>query len=117
MERQLKIPTTARATLLRRIIDRDTFGALRADKGVNSRGSGKGVQGAAVRAVCATDGPGRHFHQEPFHDGRGFVRRHGSDHRATFVAGDIRLVAADLDDQAAAAVYVHYILVGNDWEA
>jgi len=69
-----------------------------------------------VRAAGATDGPGRHFHHEPFHDRRGLVRWNGLDYRATFVAGDIRLVAADLDDQAAAAVYVCYILVRNDRE-
>ena len=35
MERQLQVPTTAGAALLRLIIDRDTFAALRADKGVD----------------------------------------------------------------------------------
>jgi hypothetical protein len=35
MERQLQFPTTARAALLSRVIDRDAFAALGADERVN----------------------------------------------------------------------------------
>jgi hypothetical protein len=66
-----------------------------------------------MATACAANLTRCHLH----HDRGGEFHRHGPDDGAAFVAGCVTLIAADLDNETAAAIRSGSHLVGDDGKA
>jgi hypothetical protein len=108
-----KRPNRALLTLLHGHVHHNTFAALRAYEGFDGRESREGIQSATIGAADATDHSRCHLH----HDRGGEFRGHSPDDGAAFVAGYVSLIAAHLDNGAAAAIRSCSHLVGDDRKA
>jgi hypothetical protein len=108
-----KRPNRALLTLLHGAVHHNTFAALGTDKGFGGRGPRERVQSVAMGAASATDLGRRHLH----HDSGGEFHGHSPDDGAAFVAGYVSLIAAHVDNEAAATIRSCCHLVGDDQKA
>ena len=102
-----------RCSLLHGPVHHNACAALGTDKRFDCRESRKRVQCAAMHAASATNLSRCYLH----HDSGGEFHGHSPDDGTASVAGYVSLIAAHLDNEAAAAIRSCSHLVGDDGKA
>ncbi len=106
-------PNSALLPLLHGPVRHNTFTAVRADECFDCRQSRERVQRVAMGTACATGLSRCHLH----HDRGGEFHGHSPDDGTAFVAGYVSLIAAHVDNEAAAAIRSCSHLVGDNQKA